>query len=114
MKVYHSLDFSSSKSRIEPNVAGEYIVHAEDYESINELVRRSVRTRTPLALDGQKNRLYDDFLDDVQSEFDNLDNNPTQEDLKSQTGESTTPMPERSEGQGVDLSPVQDLGLPSE
>lgn len=64
MKIYKSLDFEASKSRIEPNDAGVYSVHAEDFENINSLIERSIRTRTKFVPETDKNAVYDDFLSD--------------------------------------------------
>lgn len=60
MKVYMSLDFASAPARIEKNVAGEYCIHAEDFENINDLVQRSIRTRTKLPDLSSDRAEYDD------------------------------------------------------
>lgn len=75
MKVYRSLDFASAKSRIEPNDPGEYEVHSEDFESINDLVRRAERTRTKLpdfSSDTVEYDTRDVFLEDAQFDFEDL------------------------------------------
>lgn len=68
MKIFHSLDFSSQKGRIEPTKSGDNLVHIEDFENINDLIRRSVRTKTPFVPEHDKNAVYDD-LDKIQEEI---------------------------------------------
>lgn len=71
MKIYRSLDFASMQKRIEPNEAGDYLVHLEDYESLNDLIRRSIRTKTKFVPERSENAVYDDDLVE--------DNTPTDE-----------------------------------
>lgn len=69
MKIYRSLDFNSHSKRVEPNDAGVYQVHAEDYESINDLIRRSIRTKSRFVPETSENAVYDDFIDDFNDGF---------------------------------------------
>lgn len=72
MKIYNSLDFKSQITRIEKNNPGKYLVHLEDYENLNDLIRRSIRTKSRFVPETSKNAVYDDYLDDVVEEFDNI------------------------------------------
>lgn len=47
MKTYSPYDFESAKKRIEKTNVDPYKVQLEDYENINDLVERSIRTKTP-------------------------------------------------------------------
>lgn len=47
MKTYSPYDFESAHKRIEKTVVDSYKVQLEDYENINDLVERSIRTKTP-------------------------------------------------------------------
>lgn len=69
MKVYKSLDFESQKKRIEPNQSGDYLVHLEDYESLNDLIRRSIRTKSVFKPESSNNAVYDDVLDEFDKEY---------------------------------------------
>ncbi|QCS36710.1 hypothetical protein [Capybara microvirus Cap3_SP_646] len=63
--IYHSLDFASARSRIESNDPGDYLVHCEDFENINDLVKRSLITRDSSCLFGRDPEcFYDDALND--------------------------------------------------
>lgn len=72
MKIYMSLAFEENKKRIEPNDPGDYEVHLEDYESINDLIARSIRTKTKFTPQRDENAVYDDVLVDVADEFEKL------------------------------------------
>lgn len=48
MKTYSPYDFENAKKRIEKTKVDPYKVQLEDYENINDLVQRSVRTKSPL------------------------------------------------------------------
>lgn len=98
VKVYKSLDFSSAPVRIEPNDPGEYQVHLEDYESLNDLIRRSIRTRSKFAPETSENAVYDDFLDEVQEDFTNSQNIELTQPQDNKSGSSASNA-ERSEGQ---------------
>lgn len=97
MKVFKSLDFKSHSKRVEPNDPGVYQVHAEDYESINDLIRRSIRTRSHFVPETDENAVYDDVLDELQEEFsktpENIDRMTPADDV-ADTASSTA---ERSE-----------------
>lgn len=64
MKVYHTFDFESANKRIEPNIVDKYQVQAEDYENINDLIKRSIRTRTKFHEDVVYESNYDIKYDD--------------------------------------------------
>lgn len=55
VRCYHSLDFDSAKKRLKEDLNnwknGPYIVHVEDYESINDMVRRCVKTKTKFPIE---------------------------------------------------------------
>lgn len=88
MKVYHSLDFSKASARIEPNVAGEYIVQDEDFEDINDLVARAARSRSRLPDMSSDMVEYDDtdvFVEDIKNDLSqNTAKEPSEE---AQSGE---------------------------
>lgn len=66
VKIYMSFDFTSAKKRIEPNKVDKYSVQAEDYENINDLIRRSIRTKTKF----KEDKVYDSEYDfDLDKEF---------------------------------------------
>lgn len=100
MEIYKSLDFVSAGNRIEENTPGDYIVHLEDYESLNDLIARSIRTKTKFVPEASENAEYDDdkYIDDVIGSYDpditDIINQKPAEDVKagSEAGES-----ERSE-----------------
>lgn len=60
MKTYGPYDFESAKKRVEKTVVDPYKVQLEDYENINDLVERSIRTKAPLKLDKIDGAQYDD------------------------------------------------------
>lgn len=96
MKIFNSLDFKSQRERIEPTVAGDYEVHLEDYESLNDLIRRSIRTKSPFKAESNPNASYDDVLDDLDKEFEEMINQNQPEVIKP---EDSTAKAEQSEGQ---------------
>lgn len=69
MKIFKSLDFKSQQARVEPNKSGDYLVHLEDYESLNDLIRRSVRTKSVFKPTPPKDDHFDGVLDDIEKEF---------------------------------------------
>lgn len=101
MKVYKSLDFSSAPARIEPNDPGEYQVHLEDYESLNDLIRRSIRTRSKFVPETSENASYDDFLSGEQTDIEDFLNSQNIELTQPQDNKSgsSASNAERSEGQ---------------
>lgn len=101
MKIFKSLDFKSQQERIEPNTAGEYLVHLEDYESLNDLIRRSVRTKSVFRPESDKNALYDDVLDEFDDEFQKIIDRNQQDEVKS---EQTKVEVEQSEDETKSLS----------
>lgn len=64
MKVYHTFDFNSAKKRIEPNIVDKYQVQAEDYENVNDLIKRSIRTKTKFHEEKVYESEYDIKFDD--------------------------------------------------
>nr|CDL66000.1 unnamed protein product [uncultured bacterium] len=68
MKIYHPMDYSHSKDRIEPNNPGKYMVHAEDFENINDLIARSIITKTPFKPETDEDAYYDTD-DDIAAEL---------------------------------------------
>lgn len=75
MKIYKSLDFSQNKNRIEETPSGENILHDEDYESINDLIRRAERTRTKFVPETSDSAEYDfdedELSNQIRNEFEN-------------------------------------------
>lgn len=67
---YHSLDFASVKKRMqnEKFEVDPYAVELEDYENINDLIARSVRTKTKFVPDHDENAVYDSD-DDIASQI---------------------------------------------
>lgn len=70
VRCYHSLDFDSAEKRLKEDLSnwknGPYIVHVEDYESINDMVRRCVKTKTKLPTESNPLAHYDTDEDIVQ------------------------------------------------
>lgn len=60
LKVHHNFDFKSVDQRLEKTVVDPYRVQIEDYENINDLVNRSIRTKTKLDLEKIPGAEYDD------------------------------------------------------
>ena len=58
---YHSLDFASAKKRMqnEDFKVDPYKVELEDYENINDLIARSVRTKKTFVPEHDANAIYD-------------------------------------------------------
>lgn len=105
MKVYKPLDFSTVSSRIEPTVVDPYSVHLEDYESLNDLIARSIRCKQKFVPETDKNAFYDDFLDDEKlQQEDRLE----KDEVKV---EHSTKKVERSEDPLVDAS-TADISSP--
>lgn len=106
MKIHKSLDFADNAERIEKNVVDEYSVHLEDYESINDLIARSRRTKTKFVPETSENAVYDDFLDpDKLEEMSNQFAGETSETPQEPV------MPEQSDGKqaqsGVEVETPQ-------
>lgn len=81
MKIFHSLDIKSQQARIEKTVIDPYDVHTEDYEDLNDIIRRAVRTKTkPNFGDVRNDAEYDEALDDVADEFEKLSEELAAED----------------------------------
>lgn len=78
MKIYNSLDCESQKMRLEPSVAGDYLVHVEDFENVNDIISRAVRTRTEPNYGSKYLTEYDD-LDKYQVDIEDYINNPNDE-----------------------------------
>lgn len=109
MKIYMSLAFKDNADRIEKNVVDDYSVHLEDYESINDLIARSIRTRTKFTPETDKNAVYDDFLDEEYWSNENIDRLPPDnngETSSSSTGEQSEP------GVDLEVSPVEPAAIP--
>lgn len=101
MKIFKSLDFEVSKKRIEPNTPGEYLVHLEDYESLNDLIRRSVRTSSKFDVPSSETGEFDDAFtidEEKPQTYNNIDKLISSQDTKE---ELKVPNAERSEGQGT-------------
>lgn len=106
MKIYKSLDFNSQQERIEPNTAGEYLVHLEDYESLNDLIRRSIRTKSVFVPESDKNAVYDDeIMDDIATEIDKtiIDQTPSAD---IETGENSSEVKQSGDEEQVQ-APVE-------
>lgn len=59
MKTYSPYDFESAIKRIEKTNVDPYKVQLEDYENINDLVERSIRTKTPFKPEKIEGAEYD-------------------------------------------------------
>lgn len=68
LKVYHSLDFSTAKKRVEVNKVDPYCIHLEDYEDINDLIERSIRTKTKFVVPHVPGSVFD-TEDDIKSQL---------------------------------------------
>lgn len=112
MKVFKSLDFKSQRERIEPNTAGDYLVHLEDYESLNDLIRRSIRTKSKFVPEKRPDAEYDEvILTDIEKEFQEIMDRNQQQQVKP---EVTDPADEQSEVNGSSSSSGEQVsvGLP--
>lgn len=58
-----SLDTKSMSKRIEPNKVDRYCIDLEDYENINDLINRSIRTKTKFVPDHIPGAEYDSDKD---------------------------------------------------
>lgn len=59
VKTYNTFDFKSADKRVEKTKVDPYKVQLEDYENINELVERSIRTKTPFKPEKISGAIYD-------------------------------------------------------
>lgn len=48
VKCFSTYDFEGVNKRVEKTVVDPYCVQLEDYENINDLVERAIRTKAPL------------------------------------------------------------------
>ena len=48
VKTFSTYDYQGINKRIEKTIVDPYHVQLEDYENINDLVERSIRTKSPL------------------------------------------------------------------
>lgn len=109
MKIYHSLDFEANKKRVEKYSAGKYIVHAEDFESINDLVERALKTHTKIDLNDFKSDKveYDEkdvFLENLKEETGQLDT-PTassEGDVEAERSDAATPPADEAKAASAD------------
>lgn len=101
MKVFHSLDFSSQKARIEKTPDTPYLVHLEDYESINDTIARSIRIghKYRPENDMAEYAQYDeDFLSETQSIIDRTgQDEPSEADQGSADKQSEVSEPQTAE-----------------
>lgn len=62
-RFVHSMDFDMQALRLKAELAkrvnDEYIVHTEDYESINDMVRRCIITKTKFKPESNPLAMYD-------------------------------------------------------
>lgn len=114
MKIYRSLDFKSQRERIEPNTSGEYLVHLEDYESLNDLIRRSVRTKSVFKPVPPKEEHFDGVLDDIEKEFQKYEQEIDRNQPADYSAGSNTSAGERSEAKDEVSQPADEskVGLP--
>lgn len=101
IKCYFSLDFKATKSRIEPNKVDPYAVHLEDYENINDLIARSIRTKTTFTPDHNSNAVYDTDSD-IEQQLLQEDNLSPSADVD---GKQNPDAAEQSEGKSGDVLP---------
>lgn len=102
MDIYHSFDFKSAQKRIKKTSSGDYLVHLEDYENINDLIERSIRCKRKFVPETNPEASYDDIFDEgslekLQEKIDRLE----QEKVDSEQSAGQT---ERSEGQTAEVS----------
>lgn len=114
MKIFKSLDFKSQRERIEPTKSGDYLVHLEDYESLNDLIRRSVRTKSVFTPTPPKKEHFDGVLDDIEKEFQEYEQTIDRNQAADYSAGSNVPAGERSEAKGEVSQPADEdeLGLP--
>lgn len=62
-RFVHSMDFDMQafrlKEELSKRVNDDYIVHTEDYENINDMVRRCIITKTSLKPESNPSAMYD-------------------------------------------------------
>lgn len=63
IKVFHSMDFQAAQKRIEKNEVDPYQVHLEDYENINDMINRAIRTKGYFEPTNNPSAIYDGDLD---------------------------------------------------
>lgn len=90
MHIYHSLDFEAAKQRVEKYEPGENIVHDEDYEDINTLVRRAERTRTIFKPDPVCDEDFDFDEDELSKAFADEVNNKLSQNVAVEPEEGST------------------------
>lgn len=73
MKYVHTFDIKSQQARIEKTVVDPYAIQVEDYEDINDIIKRAVKTKTRPQFGHIDGAQYDDALDVAQQEFDRLE-----------------------------------------
>lgn len=108
MKIFKSLDFESQRKRIEPNTSGDYLVHLEDYESLNDLICRSVRTKSVFKPVTPKEEHFDGVLDDIEKEFQEYEKMIDQNQPADFSAGSNVPAGERSEAKGEVSQPADE------
>lgn len=88
IRCYHSLDFDSAKKRLNEDLNnwknGPYRVHIEDYESINDMVRRCVKTKTNLPIDRNPLAYYESDEEIAQQLPEYIDRTATPESVSEQ------------------------------
>lgn len=88
VRCYHSLDFDSAEKRLKEDLNnwenGPYIVHVEDYESINDMVRRCVMTKTKLPIESNPLAYYETDEEIAQQLPEYIDQTATPESVSEQ------------------------------
>lgn len=59
IKIYGPFDTKSMQKRVEKTVNDKYSVHLEDFENINDLIRRSIITKTSFKAEKIDGLTYD-------------------------------------------------------
>lgn len=88
IRCYHTFDFDSAEKRLKEDLDswknGPYIVHIEDYESINDMVRRCVKTKMKLPIESNPLAYYESDEEISQQLPEYIDQTATLESVSEQ------------------------------
>lgn len=102
LTCYHSLDFASAKKRVFLQNApiDPYKVELEDYENINDLIARCVRTKKPFKPETNSAAVYDTD-EDIAQQLPEYKDQLAQPEIEPEKEQAAA---EQSEGQAISNS----------